>query len=221
MIIFALLFSCSSNEVIHTTTKISSQEKQEEATVAGPKIIIVGDSLTAGLGVSSEAAYPNLVSSMLEDKGMPSQIINAGVSGDTTAGGLRRIDWVISQNPDLILIELGANDGLRGIPVSEVSSNLHDMIERVQTANIDVMLIGMQIPPNYGKEYAKQFTEVFPSVSQQQGIPLLPFLLKDVAGVRDLNQPDGIHPTANGHEIIAQTVYDFLRSWRNSWSGSK
>ena len=217
-ILFSLLLACSSDDVVQSTTPKVQEKDQLQIEFSGPKIIIVGDSLTAGLGLSTEAAYPTVLTGLMKEVDLPTKIINAGVSGDTTAGGLRRIDWVISQNPDLILIELGANDGLRGIPITEVTSNLNDMIDKVQSANIDVMLVGMQIPPNYGKEYAKQFKEIFPQVAQEQGVPLLPFLLKDVAGVRDLNQPDGIHPTAKGHEIIAKTVYEFLRPWRSKWT---
>lgn len=217
-ILFSLLLACSSNEVVHSTTPKVSEVNQIQAESSGPKVIIVGDSLTAGLGLSAESAYPNVLSDLMTESDIPTQIVNAGVSGDTTAGGLRRIDWVISQKPDLILIELGANDGLRGIPITEVASNLSEMVDKVQEANIDVMLVGMQIPPNYGKEYARQFKEVFPRVANEQGVPLLPFLLKDVAGVRDLNQPDGIHPTSKGHKIMAQTVYEFLSPWRSKWT---
>ena len=209
-ILFSLLFACSSNEVVHSTTPKVPEEHQEQTEASGPKVIIVGDSLTAGLGLSADSAYPTVLTGLMREADLPTQIINAGVSGDTTAGGLRRIDWVISQGPDLILIELGANDGLRGIPITEVTSNLNEMIDKVQNAGIDVMLVGMQIPPNYGKEYAKQFKEVFPQVAQEQGVPLLPFLLKDVAGVRDLNQPDGIHPTAKGHKSWRKPFMTFF-----------
>ena len=217
-ILFSLLLACSSSDLVQSTTPRVQEKDQLQTEVSGPKVIIVGDSLTAGLGLSAEAAYPTVLTGLMKEVDLPTKIINAGVSGDTTAGGLRRIDWIISQNPDLILIELGANDGLRGIPITEVTSNLNDMIDKVQEADIDVMLVGMQIPPNYGKEYARQFKEVFPRVANEQGVPLLPFLLKDVAGVRDLNQPDGIHPTAKGHEIMAKTVYEFLRPWRSKWT---
>ena len=122
-ILFSLFFACSSNDVIHSTTPKASEHTQVQIEVSGPKIIIVGDSLTAGLGLSVEVAYPTVLSELMKDADLPTSIINAGVSGDTTAGGLRRIDWIISQNPDLILIELGANDGLRGIPITEVTSN--------------------------------------------------------------------------------------------------
>ena len=221
MFLFSFLLSCSSSETVQATNVKTNQTVVKKEQSEGPKIIILGDSLTAGLGLSSEQAYPTHLNSLLEQHKLPSQIINAGVSGDTTAGGVRRIDWILTQNPDLVLIELGANDGLRGIPISEITANLHILIDKVQTANIDVILIGMQIPPNYGKEYATQFQGIYPAVAKEQGVPLLPFLLKDVAGVRDLNQSDGIHPTAKGHEIMAKTVYEFIKPWRNRWTANQ
>ena len=218
MLFLSFLFSCSSEEAISAKKGDSKLDKKEATELPeGPKIIILGDSLTAGMGVSAEQAYPVLLSNILQKNELTSQVINAGVSGDTTAGGLRRIDWVLSQNPDLLLIELGTNDGLRGIPIKEITSNLHAMIDRAQQRNVDVFLIGMMIPPNYGEDYAAAFKNAFPSVSKEQAIPLLPFLLKDVAGVRDLNQSDGIHPTPKGHQIMAKTVYEFIEPWRRKW----
>ena len=183
-------------------------------------MIILGDSLTAGLGISAERSYPSLLQNTFAQQGQPIEVINAGVSGDTTAGGLRRLDWLLKQNPDLVMVELGANDGMRGVSISNIESNISAIIERIQEKQIDVILVGMQIPTNYGSEYTQQFKELYPMLAQKYQVEMVPFLLDGVAGDRTLNQADGIHPTAEGHVIIANTVLPFLQRWRASWTSA-
>jgi acyl-CoA thioesterase-1 len=174
-----------------------------------PVVVFLGDSLTAGLGLAEEQAYPALLARQLKAEGKQARVINAGVSGDTTAGGLSRLGWLLNQHPALIVVALGGNDGLRGLPVAEVEGNLRQIIRRSQAAGAGVLLLGMRIPPNYGP-YADQFTAVYPKLAKELGVPLVPFLLKDVGGIRSLNQADGIHPTAKGQEIVAKNVLPYL-----------
>jgi acyl-CoA thioesterase-1 len=174
-----------------------------------PVVVFLGDSLTAGLGLAEEQAYPALLARQLKAEGKPARVINAGVSGDTTAGGLSRLGWLLNQHPALVVVALGGNDGLRGLPVAEVEGNLRQIIRRAQAAGAGVLLLGMRLPPNYGP-YADQFTAVYPKLARELGVPLVPFLLKDVGGIRTLNQADGIHPTAKGQEIVAKNVLPYL-----------
>jgi acyl-CoA thioesterase-1 len=174
-----------------------------------PVVVFLGDSLTAGLGLAEEQAYPALLARQLRAEGKQARVINAGVSGDTTAGGLSRLGWLLNQHPALVVVALGGNDGLRGLPVAEVEGNLRQIIRRSQAAGAGVLLLGMRIPPNYGP-YADQFTAVYPKLAKELGVPLVPFLLKDVGGIRALNQADGIHPTAKGQEIVAKNVLPYL-----------
>jgi acyl-CoA thioesterase-1 len=174
-----------------------------------PVVVFLGDSLTAGLGLAEDQAYPALLARQLKAEGKEARVINAGVSGDTTAGGLSRLGWLLNQHPALVVVALGGNDGLRGLPVSEVEGNLRQIIRRSQAAGAGVLLLGMRLPPNYGP-YADQFTAVYPKLARELGVPLVPFLLKDVGGIRTLNQADGIHPTAKGQEIVAKNVLPYL-----------
>ena len=177
--------------------------------VAAPLVVFLGDSLTAGLGLDENQAYPALIESQLKAEGMPVRVINAGVSGDTTAGGLSRLDWLLNQHPDVVIVGLGANDGLRALPITEVDANLRQIVRRSQAAGARVLLLGMRIPPNYGP-YADQFAALYPKIAKDLNIPLVPFLLEGVGGIRSLNQSDGIHPTAKGQEIVAKTVRPYL-----------
>jgi acyl-CoA thioesterase-1 len=176
---------------------------------AAPLVIFLGDSLTAGLGLDEAQAYPALIDRDLRRAGIPARVINAGVSGDTTAGGLARIGWLLGQHPDLVVIGLGANDGLRGLPLTEVEANLRQIIQRSRAAGARVLLLGMRLPPNYGP-YAEQFTALYPKLAKELNVPLVPFLLDKVGGIRSLNQADGIHPTAEGQEIVARNVLPYL-----------
>lgn len=178
----------------------------------GGTILFLGDSLTIGLGVQQEQAYPALIQEKIRAEKLPFEIINAGISGDTSAGGLARLDWVLQKPIDILVLALGANDGLRGLPVAQLKSNLQSIVDRVKAKNpaVKIVLVGMQIPPNYGADYATQFAAVFPELAKQNNAALVPFLLEGVGGHIDLNQPDHIHPTAAGHKIVAENVWRVL-----------
>src|SRR6185295_16590683 len=174
-----------------------------------PRIVFLGDSLTAGLGLDEDEAYPALLERELRKEGVPVQVINAGVSGDTTAGGLSRLGWLLGQHPDVIVVGLGANDGMRALPVEETEKNLREIVRRAKASGARVLLLGMRIPPNYGP-YADDFAALYPRLAKELDVPLVPFLLDGVGGVRGLNQADGIHPTAEGQEIVAKNVLPYL-----------
>jgi acyl-CoA thioesterase-1 len=176
-------------------------------------IVFFGDSLTAGYGVEPAEAFPALIQQKLEAAGKSWRVVNAGLSGETTAGGLRRIDWVLKQPADIFVLELGGNDGLRGIAPEVTRANLEAIVQRIQTKapRVKVVLAGMQMPPNMGADYTRQFAAVYPQVAEKFGLTLIPFLLERVGGIPRLNQPDGIHPTPEGHKIVAETVWRVLQ----------
>ncbi len=176
-------------------------------------ILFLGDSLSAGFGLDVAQAFPSLIAEKIQQENLPFKVVNAGLSGETTAGGLRRIDWLLKQSVDVLIIELGGNDGLRGIAPSETKKNLQGIIDKVRAKNprTEIILAGMQAPPNMGKDYTDEFRAIFPALAEKNSIALIPFLLEGVAGNPKLNLPDGIHPTAEGHQIIAQTVWKTLR----------
>ncbi len=176
-----------------------------------PLVIFLGDSLTAGLGLPAEQAYPALVERTLDREGQPVRALNAGVSGDTTAGGLSRLDWLLQQKPDVVVVGLGANDGLRGIDPADTERNLREIVRRSQEAGARVLLLGMQIPPNYGPDYAGRFKDLYPEIADDLDVPLVPFLLEGVGGVPDLNLPDGIHPNPRGQVRVAENVVPHLK----------
>jgi acyl-CoA thioesterase-1 len=176
-----------------------------------PKILAFGDSLTAGLGVAAEDAYPAQLQRRLDEKGIRYRVINAGVSGDTTAGGVRRVEWVLKSRPDIVLLELGANDGLRGLNLQQTKANLEQIIQRCQEASVTVVLAGMKLPPNYGADYTKGFEAIYPVLAKQYRVTLIPFFLDGVAGSATLNQADGIHPTSEGYRIIADKVLQQIK----------
>jgi acyl-CoA thioesterase-1 len=175
-------------------------------------ILFFGDSLTAGYGLTEEEAFPALVEKALNEKGKKVRVINSGLSGETSAGGLTRIDWVLRQPIDVFILELGANDGLRGVPLEETRKNLQAIIDKVRTKNknVKVVVAGMLVPPNMGKDYATSFQKIFPELAKQNNATLIPFLLEGVAGDEKLNQADGIHPTVEGHKIVAANVRQVL-----------
>jgi acyl-CoA thioesterase I len=181
------------------------------APAADHVIVALGDSLTAGFGVGADEAYPALLEARLRREGFDYRVVNAGVSGDTSAGGLRRLDWALRLRPDVVIVALGANDGLRGQPPDALRGNLTRIVERARAAGARVLLAGMRVPPNYGAEYARAFAGVYPAVARTTGVPLAPFLLDGVAGDPRLNQADGIHPTAQGQRIIAERLWPHLR----------
>jgi acyl-CoA thioesterase-1 len=174
-------------------------------------LVVLGDSLTAGLGVAPDEAYPALLEARLRREGFAYRVVNAGVSGDTTAGGRRRLDWVLRARPDLVVVALGANDGLRALPLDALRDNLTAIVTRLRAAGARVLLAGMRLPPNYGAEYTEAFGRAFGEVARATSVPLLPFLLEGVAGNPALNQADGIHPNPAGHRIIADTVWRAVR----------
>ena len=209
-------FACTDTPPPSTgsASPISAQNAPAD-TADAPRVIILGDSLTAGLGLAVDQAYPNLLAAQLGAEGLPTEILNAGVSGDTTAGGLRRVDWLLKQKPDLLVIELGANDGMRGTPVEEVRSNLAKIIDKSQAAGVETWLMQMMVPPNYGAEYAAAIREIYPALAAEKEVKLLPFLLQDVAGKAELNQADGIHPTSQGQVLMEATLRPYFQQWRS------
>jgi len=180
---------------------------------AGSKtILFLGDSLTAGYGLDPALAFPALVQEKINEAGLPYKVVNAGVSGDTSAGGMRRIAWLLKRPVDVLFVELGANDGLRGIPLDSTEKNLQTIIDRTRNAypGCKVVIAGMMVPPNLGPEYTARFQKIFKDLAKKNDAILMPFLLEGVAGNPALNLPDGIHPTAEGHRIVAGNVWKWL-----------
>jgi acyl-CoA thioesterase-1 len=175
-------------------------------------VLFVGTSLTAGYGVGGNVAYPARIQEMIDAAALPYRVVNAGISGETSAGGLRRIDWTLQQPADVLVIELGANDGLRGIDPSEMRSNLEDIIQRARARNPDIALVivGMEAPPNLGDQYTSRFRNVFRDLADEYDAALVPFLLDSVAAQPQLNIEDGMHPNVDGHRILARTVWRVL-----------
>jgi acyl-CoA thioesterase-1 len=175
-----------------------------------PKIVALGDSLTAGNGLTQTESFPGLLQERLDTEGYEFEVVNAGVSGDTSAGGLRRLDWVLKEDVRVVIVALGANDGLRGLSIAQMKQNLSEIIERSQERGAFVILAGMEAPPNYGPEYAASFRAAYADLARQHHVPFVPFLLAGVAGDPALNQADGIHPTAAGTVIVAETIWRAL-----------
>jgi acyl-CoA thioesterase-1 len=172
----------------------------------GPKVAFLGDSIAAGLHLPSDQAFPAVLQRMLAARGKPFELLNAGVSGDTTAGGLRRVDWILKQQPALVVVELGANDGMRGQPVAEIEQNLRAIVERIRERGAAVLLLGIRIPPSYGQSYVEAFDGIYPRIAKQLKVDFVPFFMQSVVTDPKLNLPDGIHPTQQGHERLAETV---------------
>lgn len=213
---FLLLGSCGESakkeeekSAVETPETDLPQENEEEKT-----ILFFGTSLTAGLGLEQEEAYPALIQQKLDSMELDYEVVNAGLSGETTASGKNRLNWVLNQKVDVFVLELGANDGLRGVPLAETRKNLREIIEIVREKNPDtrIILAGMQIPPNMGEEYTSEFRNIFPELAEEYDLELIPFILEDVAGIPELNQRDGIHPTAEGQKIMAENVWDVLET---------
>lgn len=173
-------------------------------------MVFLGDSLTAGYGLAEEQAFPALLEARMREAGLELPVVNAGVSGDTTAGGLSRLDWVLRQRVGVLVVALGANDGLRGVPVTETRRNLAQIIERGKAEGARVVLAGMRLPVNYGPRYRSAFEVVYAELAKEHRVPIVPFLLDGVGGVARLNQADGIHPTAAGQRVIADVVWPVL-----------
>ncbi|UCS94943.1 arylesterase [Echinicola marina] len=212
--IIGIFFSACS-----TDQKQASDEKEEarltDSAAQEEKkktILFFGDSMTAGYGVDQSQAFPALVQDKIDSLGLNYKVINGGLSGETSASGLSRIDWFLEEQPDIFILELGGNDGLRGIQLDETKKNLQGIIDKIEEKYPDtrVILAGMQIPPNMGQEYTAEFQKMYPEIAEKNDLVLIPFLLEGVGGNAALNQPDGIHPTAEGHQLVAKNVWEFL-----------
>ncbi len=197
---------------IRSTGSGSSQADGAVATDSRPVVLFLGTSLTAGLGVSTEQAFPAVVQQMIDSVDLAFRVVNAGVSGEISAGGLRRIDWLLREPLSVLVLELGANDGLRGQSIDAMRRNLQEIIDRTRAAYPDasVVIAGMQAPPNMGDQYTAAFRDTFLDLARDNEATLIPFLLEGVGGIRELNQADGIHPTVEGHRMLAATVWEVL-----------
>ena len=207
-LIFIFIWSC--NNTIHEPTI-----KKTENEIKDPKrpvILCFGNSLTEGYGLSSESSFPSILQHYIDSLHYDYEVVNAGLSGETTTGGKGRLNWVLNKNVEIFILELGANDGLRGIPVTETEKNLQSIIDTIRRKNkaIKIVLAGMQIPPNLGQDYTNKFKEIFPRLSKNNNLYLIPFLLENVAGNQKLNQQDGIHPNIEGTKIVANNVWKIL-----------
>lgn len=208
-----VLAGCYGGGKSDNKTTQATEDSSKAAPAQKKTILFFGNSLTAGLGVEASEAFPAIIQHTLDSLKLPYRAVNAGLSGETTAGGKNRIEWLLKQKVDVFVLELGANDGLRGIPVTETSKNLQVILDKVKEKypGAKQVLLGMQVPPNMGSTYTKAFSSIFPDLASKNKIALVPFLLKDVGGIPDLNQADGIHPTPKGHLILAKNVWEVLK----------
>ena len=212
-ILLLLLNACSTSTEQNASVAGDSQTAATTTNTEKKTILFFGNSITAGYQLDMDQAFPAVIQGWLDSLGFTNyQVVNAGLSGETTAGGNSRIEWVLNTVPDVFVLELGANDGLRGLPLEESKKNLQEIIDKVRSANADVrvVLAGMQVPPNLGQEYTKTFREMFPELAKKHEATLIPFILEGVAGNPELNLADGIHPTPEGHRILARTVWEHL-----------
>ena len=213
-IFFFIACGNSANQTDENTTEVEAEEATAQQT-ATKNILFFGNSLTAGYGLDgSNQAFPGIIQQWIDSLALPYRIINAGLSGETSAGGNERIDWLLNEEIDIFVLELGANDGLRGIPTEETRKNLQHIIDKVKNKypECKLLLTGMMVPPSMGGDYGKAFTAIFPKLAKENGMAYVPFLLEGVAGESELNQHDGIHPTADGHRILADNVWEVLES---------
>ena len=211
LFVLSIFSGCPSNPENPTETQVYRKNSTENSF----RILILGDSLTEGYGVSAQQAFPSLLEKKLNDefssdKNRSYEIINAGISGSTSSGGVSRIEWLLKSKPDFLILALGGNDGLRGVPVEETKNNLEKIILAAKSKDIPTLLAGMKMPPNYGIEYTREFSKQFEDLANQENVPLIPFLLEGVGGDPAMNLPDRIHPNPAGHQKIAQTVYQNL-----------
>ena len=213
---FFLLLSCGEgpkqSKSGSKNSEVPAESKEEKKITDEQVILFFGNSLTAAYGLETEQGFPNLIQKRIDSLGLNYKVINSGLSGETTSGGLNRLDWVLNQDVDIFVLELGANDGLRGIPLGKTKENLQKIIDAVleKNENTTIILAGMQIPPNMGLDYTAEFKDMYPDLAKTNNIPLVPFLLDGVAGEPELNLEDGIHPTAEGQKIVAENVWDIL-----------
>jgi len=211
-IVAVFVSACGGNKQSPQDTGVSTNKP--DSTSSAKTVLFFGDSLTAGYGLDDPSqAFPGVVQHKIDSAHLPYKVINAGVSGETSAGGRGRINWILRQKVDVFVLELGANDGLRGLPVSQTTDNLQAIIDAVKAKypNAKLVLLGMQVPPNMGSIYVTDFKAIFPQLAAKNNMALVPFLLKGVGGVPSLNQKDGIHPTAEGAKIVGENVWEVLR----------
>ena len=212
--VVALFFVLGCNNENKEAVKKNNGSAAQKDSIAKKKtIVFFGNSLTAGYGVNPTEAFPAIIQNKIDSLGLPYKVINAGVSGETSTGGSARIDWILKQPLDVFVLELGANDGLRGIPLSQTKESLQSIIDKVKAKYpaAKLVLAGMQIPPNMGPSYTKEFREIYPELATKNNAALIPFLLEGVGGEAKLNQQDGIHPTPEGHKIVAENVWKVLK----------
>lgn len=210
LVVLVLLPACS-REPERARASASVRTTPAENRIASkPRVVFLGDSLTAGLGLPSDQSYPALIGKKLKASGYDYEIVNAGVSGDTSAGGVRRLEWSLDGEVRVLVLALGANDGLRGLPPGEMKKNLAAVLDRAKARNIPVVLAGMEAPPNYGPEYTREFRTVYADLAAEYDVRFVPFLLRGVAGDAALNQGDGIHPNARGAQMVADLVWPEL-----------
>jgi len=194
------------------TTTPAPAIRQPATSPARPRIVALGDSITAGQGLPPDQAYPALLQKYVDADGLDYEVVNAGVSGDTSAGGLSRLDWALDGDVRFLIVALGGNDALRALSAANLRQNLSTIIERAQAKHITVVLAGMEAPRNFGRDYIVRFHQVYPDLAHKYNVALVPFLLQDVAGIDRLNQRDGIHPTAEGAEIVARNIWSVLKA---------
>ena len=207
----SIFLGCPSDSENPSETQVYRKNSTENSF----RILVLGDSLTEGYGVSAQQAFPSLLEKKLNlefssDKNNTYEIINAGISGSTSSGGVSRIEWLLKSKPDFLILALGGNDGLRGVPVEETKNNLEKIILAAKSKDIPTLLAGMKMPPNYGIEYTREFSKLFEDLANQEDVPLIPFLLEGVGGNPAMNLPDRIHPNPAGHQKIAETVFQNL-----------
>lgn len=211
-LLFLVLFGCGTAEGNKKTLNQPKKASNTNNQVAKKTILCFGNSLTEGYGLKEKESYPALLQQKIDSLGLNYEVVNAGLSGETTTGGKNRLGWVLKGNIDIFILELGANDGLRGIPITETEKNLQEMIDTVKSKlpTTEIVLAGMQIPPNLGQQYTSEFKAIYPRLATKNSIHLIPFLLQNVAGNSKLNQPDGIHPTAEGTKIVVENVWEVI-----------
>ncbi len=211
--IVLLVISCTNAPKENDASSRPEETPTEQTPESRPIILFFGNSITAGYQLAVEQAFPAIIQGWMDSLGYNYQVVNAGLSGETTASGKSRIAWVLRTVPDIFVLELGANDGLRGLPLEETPKNLQAIIDEVKKANPEVKIVvaGMRVPPNLGQEYTSGFERIFPEIAAANDAVLIPFILEEVAGIPELNLPDGIHPTPEGHQLVAQTVWKYLQ----------
>jgi acyl-CoA thioesterase-1 len=209
----AIIFSaCNVSTAEQQANRKAEKKPPIQIITDKPKIVAFGDSLTAGFGLAEKESYPYLLQERLNKEGYNYEVINAGVSGDTSLGGLERIDWVLEmENVEILVLELGANDLLRGVPVKQMKENLSKIIQKAKAKNVKVLLAGMLAPPSVGAQYQRDYTNAFPDLASEHKVEFLPFILENIALNRNLNQADGIHPNAEGAKIMTENVYKELK----------